>query len=181
MPYSTRMCTFFNRYKGESGFPEELTKTLPAADLQTLKEYASWHDQAEKDEGVILNRSWLEVADRADSMSAAEIASEMKKVRALSDGRQVARYRAVIAKLSPAGQELVNNFVVAHVRPMVLTDDEEALANRVPDFYKAQIIGSREYVRSGKWPAFPKEKTAVQQKGRANGAALSPGSSLTNH
>lgn len=177
VPYYFRMQIFFERF-GTHDYASRLAPVLSSSDLAVLTDYATQHAQAQKAEEAEHNSAWLTVADRAESMNAGELASALKGVASESENRQAARYRTLIAKLSPNGQTIVENFAFEHVRPQVVTDDQEQLANALPEFYKVQIIGGREALRTGQIPSMDGLKPVVTRRnGPASGSMRTESSS----
>lgn len=168
IPYGLRMFTFFQRFK--SG---EITKEmgLSTADFEVLSKFTSQQAEADRLLQADHNRRWLKIADVAESMNADELASQMMAVRATTEAMQTKRYQAILAKLSAAGRASVNRYVSEKVRPTLVTEDETVMAHLAPDFYKEQIIGTREYVRSGKWPT-PPQAPVTSKTGNSNAAKL---------
>ncbi len=168
IPYGLRMFTFFQRFK--SG---EITKELGLStdDFEVLSRFTSRQAEADRLLQADHNRRWLKIADVAESMNADELASQMMAVRATTEAMQTKRYQAILAKLSAAGRASVNRYVSEKVRPALVSEDETVMAHLAPDFYKEQIIGTREYVRSGNWPA-PPQVPEPSKTNNSNAATL---------
>lgn len=172
IPYSVRMQTFFQRFK-----TIDLPKTLglQAPDTATLTVFANELDSLNQKIQEDHDRRWLKIADQAEGMDASEIAAQVMALRASTESRLGKQYRAVLARLSPTGRTAVERYVSDNVRPSVMTNDEAVLARQAPDFYKEQVIATREYVRSGNWPMDVASDGRSTNPVRSNQTATSSG------
>jgi len=153
VPYHIRMQHFFLRYKHASaGLQAEMKQLLSSEDETVLSIYADRHVEELKRDEMTYEKAWMDLASRAHGMDGISIASAIQTLTSELERSTDARYRTVLAKLSPAGQKAVNEFAFARIRPVIAAEDPIALATAAPEFYKGQIVAAYQMAQSGKQP-----------------------------
>ncbi len=161
IPYHARMNMFFSAF---TFFEADLKPNLTGADYQVLKDFAAQHGKVLQTDAAKHEADWREIASRAESMNAVELAGEIKLASQRIEAVSANRYRAVVNTLSPDGQRIVNDYVVAKVRPTTMVEDPLVVAVAAPDFYKAQIVGVYRLMQEGKWPAAAPAVSTLESK-----------------
>lgn len=155
VPYRTRMQMFFERYE-RGDFRRMLDGRLSGADFALLDAFVLHYRDDLKRLIDPYSRASKSVYARAASMSAIDIARELKTVSDRIENAQAEIFRSAIGDLSAEGQATIRDFAFIHVRPMTSIYDPVIEATAEPEIYKEQAVRSYEaYLRGelpGVWP-----------------------------